>query len=74
MDVEEYALTQDAKIKWLQQGNFNSHYFHQVFKAHKNNIRINCLLDASGYEVTDEERIQSLIKGFYMELPGTSTS
>lgn len=68
--MEENALKQNARIKWLQLGDSNSHYFHQAIKARESTNRIDCLMDDNGHEVTAEDKIQVWLRSS-IELLGT---
>ncbi|GJR43473.1 RNA-directed DNA polymerase, eukaryota, reverse transcriptase zinc-binding domain protein [Tanacetum coccineum] len=61
---EENFLSQQAKIKWLSEGDKNSSYFHKVLKGRSNKSKILSLTDANGGYYEEDQIPQLFLKHF----------
>ncbi|GJW81500.1 hypothetical protein Tco_0145475 [Tanacetum coccineum] len=61
---EEKFLYQQAKVKWLSEGDRNSSYFHKVLKGRRNTSRISTLKDATGICYEDDQIPDLFLKHF----------
>nr|GEU67293.1 hypothetical protein [Tanacetum cinerariifolium] len=68
---EEKFLWQQAKIKWLSEGDKNSRYFHKVLKGRNNKSKILSLNDSNGNSY-EEDQIPNLFLKHFEEFLGTS--
>ena len=66
--IEEGGLRQKARIAWLQEGDFNAHFFHSVVKKRCKKNKIDALVDDCGDLVTDPKAIRTSITQFYQNL------
>ncbi|HET7285360.1 MAG TPA: hypothetical protein VFI70_11805, partial [Nitrososphaeraceae archaeon] len=66
---EERFLKQKAKIDWLNVGDSNSAYFHQVVKTKKARNRIDAVMDANG-KVCDGDQVVSAFLNHYLNFLG----
>nr|GEV80746.1 RNA-directed DNA polymerase, eukaryota, reverse transcriptase zinc-binding domain protein [Tanacetum cinerariifolium] len=67
---EEKLLYQQAKIKWLCEGDKNSSFFHIVLKGRKSKSNVNSIIDNEGVMHEREQIPQEFIKHF-QEFLGT---
>ncbi|GJR02332.1 RNA-directed DNA polymerase, eukaryota, reverse transcriptase zinc-binding domain protein [Tanacetum coccineum] len=68
---EEKFLFQQAKIKWLSEGDKNSSFFHKVLKGRSNKSKILSLCDSNGV-YHDEDQIPGLFLRHYEDFLGTT--
>lgn len=57
--VEEAFFKQKSRIKWLNEGDHNSTYFHGVLKGRQVKMKIAILQDDEGHTLTDMNDIIS---------------
>lgn len=65
-------MKKKSRIQWLQQGDSNTAYFHDVMKDRCNNKRMERLVDDQGNECITKEDIENEVLQFYMSLLGIS--
>ncbi|GKD55523.1 hypothetical protein Tco_1288910, partial [Tanacetum coccineum] len=53
--MEEWSLSQKAKVDWLQLGDVNTAYFHKVVKSHASKNRIDSVITAEGICVDSDQ-------------------
>lgn len=58
-------MRRKARVKWLNEGNHNSRYFHRVLKGRQAKLRISSLQNDEGVTLTDEGAILSEFIQFY---------
>ncbi|GJU50291.1 hypothetical protein Tco_1219846 [Tanacetum coccineum] len=68
---EEMLLFQQAKIKWLSDGDKNSKFFHKILKGRTNKSKILFLQDSSGASYK-EDQIPNLFLKHFEEFLGTT--
>ncbi|GJZ08736.1 RNA-directed DNA polymerase, eukaryota, reverse transcriptase zinc-binding domain protein [Tanacetum coccineum] len=61
---EEKFLQQQAKIKWLCEGEKNNNYFHRVLKGRRNKSKVFSLCDDNGISSDQEQIPQFFLKHF----------
>ncbi|XP_052623752.1 uncharacterized protein LOC111889210 [Lactuca sativa] len=61
---EEKLLAQRAKIKWLQEWDNNSKFFHRIVKSRGNNNRIQMVLDEDGRWVSGKAMKDKFVSHF----------
>ncbi|XP_023757720.2 uncharacterized protein LOC111906233 [Lactuca sativa] len=61
---EEKLLAQRAKIKWLQEGDNNSKFFHRIVKSRGNSNRIQMVLDEDGRWVSGKAMKDKFVSHF----------
>ena len=61
---EEKILAQRAKIKWLQDGDNNSKFFHKIVKSRGINNRIQMVLNEDGRWVSGKAMIEKFVSHF----------
>ncbi|GKD74349.1 RNA-directed DNA polymerase, eukaryota, reverse transcriptase zinc-binding domain protein [Tanacetum coccineum] len=61
---EEKFLFQQAKIKWLSDGDKNRSYFHKVLKGRNNRSKIQSLTDEAGISYESDQIPQLFLKHF----------
>ncbi|GKE25806.1 RNA-directed DNA polymerase, eukaryota, reverse transcriptase zinc-binding domain protein [Tanacetum coccineum] len=61
---EEKFLHQQAKIKWLCEGEKNNNYFHRVLKGRRNKSKVFALCDDNGISSDQEQIPQLFLKHF----------
>lgn len=71
--IEEGALKQKARAKWIQLGDSNTRYFSDVMTERSQRKQIVELQAISGNRITDTESIQREIVDFYKSLIGTAS-
>ncbi|XP_059310638.1 uncharacterized protein LOC132061991 [Lycium ferocissimum] len=71
--LEESALKQKSRAKWIQLGDGNNKYFHAVIKERTQRKQICELTSLTGTKLTEPEVIKSEILNFYKSLMGTSS-
>ncbi|GKG24607.1 hypothetical protein Tco_0395235 [Tanacetum coccineum] len=57
---EENLLSKKAKIKWLNEGDKNSSYFHKVIKGRRSGNRVDVICDERGDRFEKEEVYSTL--------------
>ncbi|XVE95435.1 hypothetical protein REPUB_Repub02eG0096900 [Reevesia pubescens] len=65
---EEVMLQQKARIDWIQLGDKNSKYFHNVIKGRKHKQMILALKNDEGLWTDDLQELKELVKNFYVAL------
>lgn len=64
--VEYSVIHLKSRIRWLQMGDENSQYFHQVLRQRTSRNRIDSLIDdAQGVTLYEPEVVERLIVGFF---------
>lgn len=74
LQVECSILRQKSRIKWLTEGDSNSHYFHMSIKSRISTNGICKLVDSEGRVLMLESEIQQEVLGSYGSLLGSSKS
>lgn len=69
--LEEGALRQKAREKWIKLGDSNTRYFTTVIKKRNHRKRIQELHSLAGCRLTEPEAIKVKIADFYKSLMGT---
>nr|GEV29431.1 RNA-directed DNA polymerase, eukaryota, reverse transcriptase zinc-binding domain protein [Tanacetum cinerariifolium] len=62
---EKKLLFQKAKIKWLQNGDRNSRFFHKVIQSKKSCSRITCICNEEGIRCIVGDDVCAAIKDFF---------
>ncbi|XP_075098821.1 uncharacterized protein LOC142175737 [Nicotiana tabacum] len=70
--IEEGALKQKARAKWIQLGDSNTKYFSAVMKERSQRKQILELHSITGNRITDSESIKREIVEFYKSLMGAA--
>nr|GEU50184.1 hypothetical protein [Tanacetum cinerariifolium] len=69
MQMDEVNLLyQKAKVEWLQEGDYNTAYFHKILKGRKHKGRIVEVSDESGQRFENEEVAEPFLKHFKKNL------
>lgn len=71
LNVEESDARQKARVTWLQLGDDNTHYFHNVMKERRGRNRIVQLEDENDNNVDQYEDIERVVVNFYKRLLGS---
>lgn len=72
--VKEAFLRQKSRVKWLNEGDQNSKYFHRVIKGRQTKMKIVALQNDYGSALTDEHDIISEFLKFYIDFIDTANS
>ena len=72
--IEESALRQKSRIKWIQLGDANNKYFSSVIKERNQKKQIRSIMSLNGKMLYDPQGIQEEFVMFYKSLMGTSAS
>lgn len=70
--IEEDFLKQKFRVKWLNEGDHNSKYFHRVLKGKQTKMRILTLQNDKELNLSEEKDIISEFLKFYMSFLGTA--
>ncbi|XP_069143463.1 uncharacterized protein [Solanum lycopersicum] len=70
--IEENALRQKSRIKWIQLGDANNKYFSAVIKERTQKKQVRSTMTLSGQMIYDPQEIQEEFVIFYKSLMGTS--
>ena len=70
--IEESALRQKSRIKWIQLGDANNKYFSSVIKERNQKKQIRSIMSLKGEMLYDPQSIQEEFVVFYKGLMGTS--
>ena len=70
--IEENALRQKSRIKWIQLGDANNKYFSAVIKERTQKKQVRSIMTLSGQMIYDPQEIQEEFVIFYKSLMGTS--
>ena len=71
--IEERALRQKARIKWIQLGDANNKFFSSLIKERTQKKQIKNIMSLKGKMLYDPHEIQDEFVLFYKSLMGTST-
>ncbi|XP_060210949.1 uncharacterized protein LOC132637959 [Lycium barbarum] len=72
--IEESALQQKSKARWIKLGDSNTNYFSTIIKERTQRKQIFELVSTTGTRLLDQQDIKHEILTFYKELQGTSNS
>lgn len=59
---------QKDRVKWLQEGDANTQYFHSIVKGKRTKLRIQQIHDAEGHLLTEPSDIMTAAVSFYKDL------
>ncbi|CAA0805658.1 DNAse I-like superfamily protein [Striga hermonthica] len=71
LDNETKFLKQRSRIKWCNEGDANTAFFHACISQKKKKNHISSLMDAAGNQVSDASGIKSILLNYYKELLGS---
>ncbi|CAA7055588.1 unnamed protein product [Microthlaspi erraticum] len=69
--AEESFYRQKSRIKWLQEGDANTAFFHKTVKANLSHNSIYFLMDVMGNRISETTALKSLVLSYYVNLLGT---
>ncbi|KAK6782210.1 hypothetical protein RDI58_020006 [Solanum bulbocastanum] len=72
--IDERALRQKSRIKWIQLGDANNKSFSSIIKKRTRKKQIRSITSLSGQMIYDPTEIQDEFVQFYKSLMGTTTS
>lgn len=72
--MEENALRQKARIKWIQLGDANNKYFSAIIKERVQKKQIKNIISSSGQILYGPEEVKNEFVNFYKGLIGSSAS
>lgn len=67
-NYELQYLKQKARVKWLQEGNANTRYFHSLVKGKRSQLCIRQIRNSHGTLLTNPDDIMTAAVAFYMDL------
>jgi hypothetical protein len=71
--VEEKLLKQKSRIQWLNLGDGNNSFFHNLVKVRNSSNLIKVLMDNEGNIIYDMQKISNMAANFYKQLLGHSS-
>lgn len=72
--VEESFIKQTSRVKWLNEGDQNTKYFHRVVKGRQSKLKIVAIQNEEGSTLTDEKSIILEFRRFYEDFLGVADS
>uniref|UniRef100_A0A2N9FNM3 Reverse transcriptase domain-containing protein n=1 Tax=Fagus sylvatica TaxID=28930 RepID=A0A2N9FNM3_FAGSY len=72
-NAEEAFFKQKSRNKWLNLGDQNNTYFHNLVKVRQAKATIKCLVDEDGRRFDNPEDLKQLVVSFYKNLLGSAT-
>jgi hypothetical protein len=73
VNTKEKFLKQKSRNQWLNLGDGNSAYFHNLVKARNASNLVKVLKDEQGHTVSDPKIIKEMVVAFYEKLLGHSS-
>ena len=70
--IEESALRQKSRIKWIQLGDENNKYISSVIKERTQKKQVRSIMSLNGQMLYDPQEIQEEFVMFYKSLMGSS--
>lgn len=65
---EESFFRQKSRVKWLEEGDRNTKFFHHYIKKRQIRNRILSVMDASGFQITEPELVHQHFVRHYQDL------
>ncbi|CAA7028587.1 unnamed protein product [Microthlaspi erraticum] len=72
--AEEIFFKQKSRVRWLKEGNSNSHFFYKSVKANLSKNIVHHLRDNNGTKVSQSTAIKNLVVNYFILLLGTSST
>ncbi|KAG7541754.1 Endonuclease/exonuclease/phosphatase superfamily [Arabidopsis thaliana x Arabidopsis arenosa] len=72
--AEESFLRQKSRLRWCDEGDSNTSFFHKSVKAHQANNRICSLKNDLDERVTDKTLLKEMVVTYYQQLLGTKNT
>jgi len=73
LTAEENLLKQKSRIQWLNLGDGNNSFFHNLVKVRNSSNLIKVLMDNEGNSIYDMQKISNMVVNFYKQLLGHSS-
>ena len=68
LEWEEIFWKQLSMVKWMEEGNTNTTFFHRLKPKRKKRNTMNLLVEYNGYEVLEEDEIENWASNYYQEI------